>query len=83
MNTEPNTTQTGRCKTCKHWTRCTRDIEIRRFGGQHVGKCESPKFVHEVDAGPAQDGLSYWDYEECGAGFETGEDFGCVHWVAA
>ncbi len=81
MTTEPNTTQTGRCKTCKHWERYTNAFEMKYYG-THAGKCGSKKFLYDGQV-TLQDGLSYWDHEDYGAGFNTGEDFGCVHWVAA
>lgn len=61
----------NRCKTCKHWTRMD-------DGDQpHAGHCDSPKFVYQAPL--PVDGLEYWDYESYSAGFQTGEDFGCVH----
>jgi hypothetical protein len=58
------------CGKCAHWTR----IE---FGEPHAGKCASDKFIYGDQ--PPKDGLTYWDYESYKAGFETGEDFGCIH----
>ena len=66
-----------RCKTCKHWKRYKDDFDIV-YHGKHAGKCDSEKWI-ENDKCPV-DGVRYWDHEDYSAGFETGEDFGCVHW---
>ena len=68
------------CKTCKHWTRTEGDFNIS-YHGAHSGNCDSDKFTESDKVRP--DGLNYWDYEGYSAGFETGEDFGCVHWTPA
>jgi hypothetical protein len=68
------------CKTCKHWEHHPkRDVE-------HYGACSNPNFIY----GTAQydrdrekskfNELFYWDSESWAAGFETGENFGCIHW---
>ena len=67
----------GRCKTCTHWKRLS-DSDAQYFG-PHAGKCASDSFVYDDDM-PA-DGLEYWDHEGYSADFNTGEDFGCVHWA--
>jgi hypothetical protein len=68
------------CKTCKHWKRYSEAFKIE-YHGIHAGMCGSEKFI-EADSGTKVpvDGLRYWDYEGYSAGFETGENFGCVHW---
>lgn len=72
----------GRCGKCKHWQRYSSDFDVD-YHGKHAGTCKSDKFVYDGGPQPPQDGLRYWDYEGYSAGFDTGEDFGCVHWVAA
>ena len=73
----------GRCGTCKHWRRYTEKFEVE-YHGKHAGTCNSNQFVYdEGRPQPPQAGLRYWDYEGYSAGFDTGEDFGCVHWAAA
>ena len=63
---------TGRCVTCRFWERLVE--------GEHLGLCSSEKFVEsDLDDCPI-DGLEYWDYESNSAGFNTGEQFGCIHW---
>ena len=46
------------------------------YHGAHAGTCKSDRFVY--DEKTPKDGLHYWDYESYSAGFDTGEDFGCV-----
>ncbi len=72
----------GRCGKCKHWRRYSMEFDVN-YHGKHAGTCNSDKFVYDEGPQPPQDGLRYWDYEGYSAGFDTGEDFGCVHWVAA
>jgi len=52
------------CKNCTHWEK---------------NNCDCDKFVYEGYDEPPIDGLVYWDYESYSAGFETGEQFGCIH----
>ncbi len=60
-----------RCNTCKFWTREKDTI---------IGDCICPKFVYSGDGqSPDTDGLGYWDYESYKAGFDTGQEFGCIH----
>lgn len=67
------------CKTCKHWQRYTSNFD-KRYHGEHTGCCNSEKFIYkDMDQKAEKDGVAYWDYEGYSAGFETGEDFGCVH----
>lgn len=73
---------TGRCGTCKHWTRYADEFDVSYYG-KHAGYCISNKFVYSDPATETpHDGLLYWDGESYGAGFNTGENFGCVHWVS-
>lgn len=73
------TSKLGRCGTCQHWQRYIDEFDVIRYGA-HVGKCKSDHFVYGQET--PKNGLRYWDYEGYVAGFETGESFGCVHWVA-
>lgn len=65
-----------RCRSCRWWTRNT--LPTRR--SSH-GRCTHAAF--EFAAGPGSplrdDGVAYWDVELRGATFETGAEFGCVH----
>lgn len=62
----------GACKNCEYW--------IRKQKPDHVGKCHGSKFVYvEYGNETPKDGLGYWDFDSYKAGFETGEDFGCIH----
>lgn len=69
------------CKSCTFWERYgdAGDIE---YHGAHAGMCKCDRFVDANDTSEKvpKDGLRYWDYEGYSAGFETGEDFGCIHW---
>jgi hypothetical protein len=69
---------TGRCVTCRYWKRCTDE-----FTGPYAGTCSCEKFIYEAGDKLPKDALTYWDYESYAAGFETGENFGCVHWMKA
>ena len=60
-----------RCKNCRHFTRAKEGIEH---------SCNSPKFVYEDIK--EDDQLGYWDYEGYSAGFNVGENFGCIHFEA-
>ena len=68
----------NRCGTCKHWCRYKEKFD-RDYHGEHAGLCGNKVFVE--GANPGKDGLAYWDHEGYSAGFNTGENFGCVHWV--
>ena len=61
------------CKTCKWW------------GGWSSfpthAPCRNKKFIYKGDSDEFdKDTLVYWDVEAYGAGFATGEGFGCIHW---
>lgn len=69
------------CKTCKHFKLKTENSDIA-YHGEGIGDCNSNKFVYVNDGVKQEkDGLGYWDYESYKAGFEVGEDFGCIHWA--
>lgn len=57
-----------RCKDCKFFTRAKKGMEH---------SCKNPKFVYEDIE--EDDQLAYWDYESYSAGFNVGENFGCIH----
>lgn len=61
----------NRCRTCKHWTRGN---DKKR---PSMGSCQSEKWQYGKRELP--DGVWFEDYEGYAAGFETGEDFGCIH----
>jgi hypothetical protein len=65
----------GRCGSCKFWSKY--EGQYADSLGKKAGSCGNDKFVHEADL--PIDGLAYWG-GELSAGFETGEQFGCVHW---
>ena len=66
------------CKTCKFWTRHT-----DKFSTPTRGDCASTGFHDANTEGkPTPTQLHYWDYEGYMCGFDTGEDFGCIHWAA-
>ena len=69
----------GRCGTCKHWWRYTDGFDVK-YHGDRTGVCISDKFRYCAAPPTPRDGLRYWDHEGFSAGFDTGEDFGCVHW---
>ena len=68
------------CKTCEYWKRYTEAFNIEEHG-KHAGECSSKKFIYDEGSQPPIDGLRYWDGERLSAGFETGEMFGCIHWM--
>jgi hypothetical protein len=72
------------CKNCKYWER-------NKEKNLNYGGCNSNKFEYDeggyssnsVSATPdnKNDELFYWDFEGYRAGFSTGENFGCVHFL--
>jgi hypothetical protein len=73
------------CATCKHWNRYTDKYDVEIFT-THAGVCNHDKFVYNgfdphgrVET--PKDGLMHWDGDGWKAYFNTGEDFGCVHWT--
>jgi hypothetical protein len=70
----------NRCGSCKHWERYADKFDVE-YHGSHAGRCTSDKFVYSDDPKPLKDGLRYWDYEDYSAGFDTGDEFGCIHWI--
>jgi hypothetical protein len=67
------------CKNCKYWHKYTDDFDVE-YHGPMMGVCHSDKFRYKESSEKAKpDELMYWDDEGYSAGFETGADFGCVH----
>lgn len=60
----------GRCKECKYW--------LHDKGGIGLCTCEKFVFVDEPEKTP-KDGIAYHDTDGYQTEFETGEDFGCIH----
>jgi hypothetical protein len=61
------------CKNCEYW---------HTYKNEHTGKCRNDKFVYIGgfdDIETPIDGLGYSDCESYNASFETGEQFGCIH----
>lgn len=75
------------CKTCKHWKRHESAIGDPFPKSYLFGECLNSHFVYDdqsfnsnpVGQLPNADGLIYSDGEGYSAGFETGENFGCIH----
>lgn len=61
------------CKDCLCW----KDVHTVEDGFL-VGLCDSPKIKYGIMT--EKDRASPNDCEGYHASFETGEDFGCVHW---
>ena len=63
-----------KCMNCRYWDR-------GGYKNYLVGTCKNDKFVYTGDGEyeTQVDGLGYWDSESYAAGFETGQDFGCIH----
>jgi hypothetical protein len=60
-----------RCKTCKYW------VPEEKTSGS----CSCDKFVYTGEGAETPiDGLGFWDVDSCSAAFETGENFGCLHY---
>lgn len=80
------------CKDCMYWERII--VQNRRRepwekffhkeadSFKSSGNCSNDKFVYTDGTDksvPPIDGLGYWDHDGYDAGFETGENFGCIH----
>jgi hypothetical protein len=70
----------SRCKNCTHWKKNLDNPD--RFD-KWGGGCESEKFTYEGTGGlerpRTDDMLVYGDYEGYSADFDTGPEFGCIH----
>jgi hypothetical protein len=64
------------CFNCRYWTK------VGYFGKDVYGQCGCEKFVYNDGTLESlnTDELHYWDIESYNACFETGKDFGCIHW---
>lgn len=64
------------CKNCKYYNADNLYEKIKSYG-----ECDCPKFIYDYDFDKHEekDILSYWDCESYNAGFEVGEEFGCIH----
>jgi len=62
-----------RCKNCKHWEIVKQRTEI----SCRTGHCLSWKISYCIFN--ESDSAMYYDSEDYNANFETGEDFGCIH----
>lgn len=73
-----------KCKDCKYWKRYE---ERRAIWGRlrtiasntSYGDCKNDNFFYKEAPKDNIKGLIYYDYENYTAGFETGQDFGCIH----
>ena len=73
------------CKNCKYFKRHENSVFSSKFGN-----CTCSKFIYgsafehtekeKNDFSEKADELLYEDYEGYSAGFEVGENFGCIHW---
>jgi hypothetical protein len=65
-----------KCKNCKHWKR-------HEYGRNGFGNCNCDKFIDEsadrCEIEFSTDCLLISDFEQYQAEFETGENFGCIH----
>ena len=72
----------NKCKDCKYWVK--HDNGFYNLG---YGSCKSVMFVEGTTGSSPPDirldGFYYWDCEGFSAAFETGQNFGCVHWKKA
>jgi hypothetical protein len=67
------------CKNCQ-WYEAKKHQYRAIYGGcknkyfQYGGRMEDEEYPVEAN------GLLYWDVDSYGAGFDVGENFGCIHW---
>lgn len=73
----------GTCKECRWWDRTNSMIEMFTKSSDY-GICSHGKFNYcegfSQFNGTTDDYLVYCDGEGYHASFETGADFGCIHW---
>ena len=63
------------CKNCEYFKYTNLD-----FHPKYQGDCSNPNFIYTGDGEEVTiNGLGYWDYESYDAGFNVGEEFGCIH----
>lgn len=67
----------NQCKDCGKWTREEDSVQ---------GDCKEENFINESNRVSKEKDYSgsllYWDYEGYDAGFSTGEQFGCIYFMA-
>lgn len=66
------------CRECKFWEAEHHPRRSKKI----FGECKNPKFVYQEEItwkDEQSDMLIYWDYEGYSAWFETGSEFGCIH----
>jgi hypothetical protein len=80
-----------KCKDCKFWQR-NKETEYNK-PDIRFGSCSNPHFVygkksyygtttHKLNRSTitiSDDSLAYDDHEEWSASFDTGQNFGCIH----
>jgi hypothetical protein len=69
------------CKNCIHWGK---NEPYRNGKPRFGGECDSEKFVYDgmdtyYNKEPDEDMLQYGDFEGYSADFDTGPEFGCIH----
>ena len=68
------------CKNCEYWSKKEPKYE---GDAKNAGVCSNDKFVfigiYDESEKLPDDGLSYWDFDNYFAEFNTGKDFGCIH----
>lgn len=64
------------CKDCKYWKR-----EVYPGKEQYYGSCSNEKLVDTNIAQIPVDGLGTHDHGGYMSGFNTGENFGCIHFT--
>jgi hypothetical protein len=76
--TMPHKTIERICKNCKHWRQIHYHLEDKP---RNYGTCDCGAFVYTGDGDTTPDnGLGYWGTESFHAEFNTGPNFGCIHW---
>jgi len=68
------------CKDCMFWE--PMENKGNWIGNRNQGDCSCKSFIEYIscDAEYPVDSLVYWDAEGYASGFNTGCDFGCIHW---
>jgi hypothetical protein len=78
-----------KCSNCKYWKRQV--PTPNHIPDEGFGDCSNPKFIYgksdtiyypfdrTLEQNYPVDALLYRDYENYMAWFETGENFGCIH----
>lgn len=74
------------CKECKHWTRYKSPTPNSKlpldeciYGSEEYGRCKNENFIYLYGREHHNKALIYWDCDQFKADFETGEQFGCIH----